>query len=138
MTKEDHKMNIRYHPKPLISMSLFEIRLRKTCNGLYVRAGRRHGRAVTQNYVVAMILSHPHVLPNRPAFIAITLILLVIQPLPYPKGRGTSVKHVVEAAQNITRYIYNHTLVLQWMRDYCGGEILRPAITCFVTNHCLG
>ncbi|MQL72165.1 hypothetical protein Taro_004512 [Colocasia esculenta] len=45
------------------------------------------------------------------------------------------VKHVAEAAQNITQYIYNHTLVLRWMGDFYGGEILRPTITRFATNY---
>ncbi|MQM08332.1 hypothetical protein Taro_041185 [Colocasia esculenta] len=51
------------------------------------------------------------------------------------RNHENNVKHVVKAAQNITRYIYNHTLVLRWMRDLYDDKILRLAITRFATNY---
>ncbi|MQM15138.1 hypothetical protein Taro_048077 [Colocasia esculenta] len=73
-----------------------------------------------------LMKSHPHIFWTPCAAHCVDLML---------KEIGQLHQHVVEVAQNITRYIYNHTLVLRWMRDYCGGEILRPAITHFATNY---
>ncbi|MQM02666.1 hypothetical protein Taro_035441 [Colocasia esculenta] len=75
-----------------------------------------------------LMKSHPHIFWTPCAAHCVDLTLKEI-------GQLHQVKHVVEAAQNITRYIYNHTIVLRWMRDYCGGEILWPAITRFATNY---
>ena len=45
------------------------------------------------------------------------------------------VQQVVEIAQTIIRFIYNHTWILSLMRTYTGGEILRLGITQFSTNY---
>ena len=50
-------------------------------------------------------------------------------------GKIRRVQQVVEIAQTITRFIYNHTWVLSLMRTYTGGKILRSGITRFTTNY---
>jgi hypothetical protein len=50
-------------------------------------------------------------------------------------GKLDWVKKVVDHAKCITKYIYNHTWVLNLMRKNIGGkELVRPAITRFATN----
>jgi hypothetical protein len=50
-------------------------------------------------------------------------------------GKIEWVKKCVEQAKFITRYIYNHTWVLNLMRKNNGGrELVRLAITQFATN----
>eukprot|EP00253_Pinus_taeda_P033662 PITA_33662 len=42
---------------------------------------------------------------------------------------------VVEKAKSITKYLYNHTIILNTMRKYTEGkEIVQPAVTRFATN----
>eukprot|EP00253_Pinus_taeda_P012659 PITA_12659 len=44
------------------------------------------------------------------------------------------VKHTVEHAKSITKYIYNHSWILNLMRKHTGGrDIIRPTITRFAT-----
>ena len=45
------------------------------------------------------------------------------------------VHKVVESAQNITRFIYNHTWILSLMRQFAGGDILRSDVIRFATNY---
>jgi len=50
-------------------------------------------------------------------------------------GKVEWVKNTVEHAKCITKYIYNHSWVLNLMRKHTGGkELVRPAITRFATN----
>ncbi|PIA52901.1 hypothetical protein AQUCO_01000639v1 [Aquilegia coerulea] len=48
--------------------------------------------------------------------------------------RKHSVKKVIMRARKITKYIYNHSQVCDLMREICGGDIVRPALTRFVAN----
>eukprot|EP00253_Pinus_taeda_P008141 PITA_08141 len=53
-------------------------------------------------------------------------------------GKIEWVKKCVEDAKSITRYIYNHSWVLNFMRKHTGGkELVRSAITRFATNFLL-
>eukprot|EP00253_Pinus_taeda_P004109 PITA_04109 len=50
-------------------------------------------------------------------------------------GKLHWIHEVVEKAKSITKYLYNHTIVLNTMRIYTEGkEIVRPAVTRFATN----
>eukprot|EP00253_Pinus_taeda_P035532 PITA_35532 len=50
-------------------------------------------------------------------------------------GKLHWIHEVVEKAKSITKYLYNHTIVLNIMRIYTEGkEIVRPAVTRFATN----
>jgi hypothetical protein len=50
-------------------------------------------------------------------------------------GKQDWIKNVVEHAKCITKYIYNHSWVLNLMRKNTGGkELVRPAITRFATH----
>jgi len=50
-------------------------------------------------------------------------------------GKLHWIHEVVEKAKSITKYLYNHTIVLNTMRIYTEGkEIVRPAMTRFATN----
>eukprot|EP00253_Pinus_taeda_P008626 PITA_08626 len=50
-------------------------------------------------------------------------------------GKLHWILEVVEKAKSITKYLYNHTIVLNTMRVYTEGkEIVRPAVTRFATN----
>ena len=50
-------------------------------------------------------------------------------------GQLQPVKTVVDAGQKITKFIYNHHIILAWIRKATGGELLRSAITRFATNY---
>ena len=50
-------------------------------------------------------------------------------------GKLDWVRNTVDNAKSITKFIYNHTLVLSLMRKHTGGkDIIRPAITRFATH----
>eukprot|EP00253_Pinus_taeda_P015102 PITA_15102 len=50
-------------------------------------------------------------------------------------GKLHLINEVVEKAKSITKYLYNHTIVLNTMRNYTEGkEIVRPVVTRFATN----
>ena len=50
-------------------------------------------------------------------------------------GKLHWIHEVVEKAKSITKYLYNHPIVLNTMRKYTEGkEIVRPAVTRFATN----
>ncbi|XP_059074131.1 uncharacterized protein LOC131874589 [Cryptomeria japonica] len=50
-------------------------------------------------------------------------------------GKLEWVKSIVERAKNISKFIYNHALVLSIMRQYTGQkELARPGITRFASN----
>ncbi|XP_059066890.1 uncharacterized protein LOC131858042 [Cryptomeria japonica] len=50
-------------------------------------------------------------------------------------GKLEWVKSIVERAKNISKFIYNHALVLSIMRQYTGQkELARPGITKFASN----
>eukprot|EP00253_Pinus_taeda_P013226 PITA_13226 len=50
-------------------------------------------------------------------------------------GKLHWIHEVVEKAKSITKYLYNHTIVLNTMRIYTEGkEIVQPAVTRFATN----
>ena len=50
-------------------------------------------------------------------------------------GKQEWIKNTVEHAKSITKYIYNHSWVLNLMRKNTNGkEIIRPAITRFATH----
>ena len=50
-------------------------------------------------------------------------------------GKLDWVKNTINHAKSITKFIYNHTLVLSLMRKHTGGkDIIRPAITRFATH----
>ncbi|KAM1523187.1 hypothetical protein ACFX10_013237 [Malus domestica] len=50
-------------------------------------------------------------------------------------GKRENVATVVKRARTITNYIYNHGWLLAKMREFCRGEIIRPATTRFATNY---
>ncbi|KAM2042761.1 hypothetical protein ACFX16_036419 [Malus domestica] len=50
-------------------------------------------------------------------------------------GKRENVATVVKRARTITNYIYNHGWLLAKMREFCKGEIIRPATTRFATNY---
>ncbi|XP_070671677.1 uncharacterized protein [Malus domestica] len=50
-------------------------------------------------------------------------------------GKRENVAAVVKRARTITNYIYNHGWLLAKMREFCRGEIIRPATTRFATNY---
>eukprot|EP00253_Pinus_taeda_P011696 PITA_11696 len=50
-------------------------------------------------------------------------------------GKIDWVKNTIDHAKSITKFIYNHTLILSLMRKHTGGkDIIRPAITRFATH----
>jgi len=50
-------------------------------------------------------------------------------------GKLDWIQQVVDKAKSITKYIYNHTIVLSAMRTYTEGkELVRPGATRFATN----
>ena len=50
-------------------------------------------------------------------------------------GKLDWIQEVVDKAKSITKYIYNHTIVLSTMRIYTEGkELVRPGATRFATN----
>eukprot|EP00253_Pinus_taeda_P002771 PITA_02771 len=50
-------------------------------------------------------------------------------------GKLHWIHEVVEKEKSITKYLYNHTIVLNTMRKYTEGkEIVRPTVTRFATN----
>ncbi|KAH9310967.1 hypothetical protein KI387_026002, partial [Taxus chinensis] len=50
-------------------------------------------------------------------------------------GKLSWVKNVVEDTRNITKFIYNHTWVLNLMREHTNGkELVRSGVTRFATN----
>ncbi|CAL9018889.1 unnamed protein product [Prunus brigantina] len=50
-------------------------------------------------------------------------------------GKRENIANVIKRARTITYYIYNHGWVLAKMREFCKGEIIRPATTRFATNY---
>ena len=50
-------------------------------------------------------------------------------------GKRPSVIEVINNARKITNFIYNHGWLLAQMRNYCGGDIVRPRATRFATNY---
>ncbi|XP_068305164.1 uncharacterized protein [Pyrus communis] len=50
-------------------------------------------------------------------------------------GKRENIANVVKRARTITNYIYNHGWLLPKMREFCKGEIIRPATTRFATNY---
>ena len=49
-------------------------------------------------------------------------------------GKIDWIKNTVEHAKSITKYIYNHSWILNLMRKHTGGkDIIRPVITRFAT-----
>jgi hypothetical protein len=50
-------------------------------------------------------------------------------------GKQDMIKNIVDHSKSITKYIYNHSLVLNLMRKNIEGkEIVRPTIKRFATN----
>eukprot|EP00253_Pinus_taeda_P028843 PITA_28843 len=50
-------------------------------------------------------------------------------------GKLDWVRNTIDHAKSITKFIYNHTLILSLMRKHIGGkDIIRPAITRFATH----
>ena len=50
-------------------------------------------------------------------------------------GKLDWVKNTIDHAKSITKFIYNHSLILSLMRKHTGGkDIIRPAITRFATH----
>eukprot|EP00253_Pinus_taeda_P027219 PITA_27219 len=50
-------------------------------------------------------------------------------------GKIDWVKNSIDHAKSITKFIYNHTLILSLMRKHTGGkDIIKPAITRFATH----
>jgi len=83
------------------------------------------------NYVAAgrlFEIRHPTIFWTSCAAHCIDLMLEDI-------GKLHWMHEVVEKAKSITKYLYNHTIVLNAMRIYTEGkEIVRPAVTRFATN----
>ena len=50
-------------------------------------------------------------------------------------GKRENISNVIKRARTITNYIYNHGWLLAKMREFCKGEIIRPATTRFATNY---
>lgn len=48
-------------------------------------------------------------------------------------SKRASVKKVIEMAHVITSYLYNHSIECELMKECCGGDIVRPAVTRFAT-----
>ena len=46
-----------------------------------------------------------------------------------------TVQNVLEQAKRVTNFIYNHNRVLDIMRTFCSGELIRPGQTRFATNY---
>ncbi|XP_062028688.1 uncharacterized protein LOC133744631 [Rosa rugosa] len=49
-------------------------------------------------------------------------------------GKKEQIAKVIDKGKIISKYIYNHNLLLSKMRDFCKGEIIRAAPTRFATN----
>ena len=50
-------------------------------------------------------------------------------------GKRLSVEDVIRSGHNITNFIYNHGWLLEEMRKYYGGDIVRLGATRFATNY---
>ena len=50
-------------------------------------------------------------------------------------GKRPSVEDVIHSGHNITNFIYNHGWLLEEMRKYYGGDIVRLGATRFATNY---
>ena len=50
-------------------------------------------------------------------------------------GKGDSVAQLIGNGRKITNFIYNHGRLLTKMRQVCGGDIVRPGTTRFVTKY---
>ncbi|XP_042488498.1 uncharacterized protein LOC122068686 [Macadamia integrifolia] len=50
-------------------------------------------------------------------------------------GNLKAVKSVVEKARQVTTYVYNHGFALNLLRTKCGGHLVSPWLTRFVTNY---
>ena len=83
------------------------------------------------NYMAAgrlFQLSHPTIFWSSCVAHCIDLMLEDI-------GKLEWIQEVVEKAKSITKYVYNHTIVLSTMRVYTEGkELIRPGVTRFATN----
>lgn len=83
------------------------------------------------NYVAAgklLMERHPTIFWTPCAAHCIDLMLEDLGKLPW-------IKTCVEAAKNVCKFVYNHTWVLNLMRQYTGlRELSRPGITRFATN----
>nr|XP_011469380.1 PREDICTED: uncharacterized protein LOC105352942 [Fragaria vesca subsp. vesca] len=49
-------------------------------------------------------------------------------------GKKEQISKVIDKGKIISKYIYNHNLLLTKMREFCKGEIIRAAPTRFATN----
>ncbi|KAA8544634.1 hypothetical protein F0562_022646 [Nyssa sinensis] len=45
------------------------------------------------------------------------------------------VHNILDEAKKVTNFIYNHNRILDIMRNYCTGELIRPGQTRFATNY---
>ena len=50
-------------------------------------------------------------------------------------GKRATILELITYARKITNFIYNHGWLLEKMRKVCGGDIVRPGTTRFVTNY---
>ena len=50
-------------------------------------------------------------------------------------GKRPSVANVIRSGHKITNFIYNHGWLLEEMRKYYGGDIVRLGATRFATNY---
>ena len=50
-------------------------------------------------------------------------------------GKRETISRVVKDAREITKFIYNHGIVLSKMREQGEGEIVRPGPTRFATDY---
>nr|XP_011469160.1 PREDICTED: uncharacterized protein LOC105352880 [Fragaria vesca subsp. vesca] len=49
-------------------------------------------------------------------------------------GKKEQISKVIDKGKIISKYVYNHNLLLTKMREFCKGEIIRAAPTRFATN----
>ncbi|ERN00305.1 hypothetical protein AMTR_s00107p00103500 [Amborella trichopoda] len=50
-------------------------------------------------------------------------------------GELKNVKETLASIKSITKFIYNHSKILNLMREYTGRELIRHAITRFATDY---
>ncbi|KAA8550130.1 hypothetical protein F0562_001814 [Nyssa sinensis] len=49
--------------------------------------------------------------------------------------KKAAVHNILDEAKKVTNFIYNHNRILDIMRNYCTGELIRPGQTRFATNY---
>ena len=83
------------------------------------------------NYVVvgrSLMMTHPTLFWTPCATHCIDLMLEDMGKIPF-------IRDIVDSSRSITKFIYNHTSMLNLMRQFTNNrELVRPTITCFATS----